>query len=163
MNATRQLQFHCIYLNCANEFAKLSYAKKAQVGAVIVKDKNIIAFGYNGTPESFDNCCEYQIDDAMRTKQEVLHAESNAIAKLAKNAGVGSEGSVLYCTYSPCFNCAKLIIQSGIVQVIFQKTYETDSGAGVALLRQAGIKVLQIKNPTAFKTGLVETSEVLTT
>jgi dCMP deaminase len=129
---------HNFFLGLAREVAKASYCKRAQVGAIIVKDGNIISFGYNGTPKGFDNHCE---DCNHTTKNDVLHAESNAITKCAKSC-YSSEGSVLYCTMSPCFDCSKLIIQSGIKQVYFIEAYRNLDG--IDLLKKANIYVEQI-------------------
>ena len=122
----------------AYQFAELSYAERRKVGCVIVKDKQVISFGYNGTPHGFENTCE--IDNT--TKPEVLHAESNAIMKVAKST-MSCEGAELYTTTCPCFGCAKLIIQAGISKVYYTETYRDMSG--ISLLGKAGIIVEQIK------------------
>ena len=124
-------------MEVAYQFAKCSYAERRQVGAVIVKDGAIISFGYNGTPNGFDNCCE--VDDT--TKREVLHAESNAISKVAQST-ISSTGATLYVTTSPCFDCAKLIIQSGIEKVYWTEAYRDLSG--IELLKKANIEVERI-------------------
>jgi dCMP deaminase len=131
------------YMNMAKELAKLSHAQRRKVGCLIVKDTHIIAEGINGTPRGFDNKCEY-VDhvDHYYTKPEVLHAESNAITKLARSTN-SSEGATLYVTCSPCFDCSKLIIQAGIKRVIYFENYREQSG--LALLDKAGIKTSQIK------------------
>ena len=113
-----KLEIKKVYMEVAYQFAKCSYAERRQVGAVIVKDGAIISFGYNGTPNGFDNCCE--VDDT--TKREVLHAESNAISKVAQST-ISSTGATLYVTTSPCFDCSKLIIQSGIKKVYWTEAY----------------------------------------
>lgn len=118
----------------AEAVSQASYAEKLKVGAIIVKDGNVIAFGYNGTPAGFDNRCE---DSENVTKPEVLHAESNAIAKCAKGT-VSSDGSVLYTTTAPCFDCAKLIIQAGIKKVFYRHLYRNNNG--LELLTKAGIE-----------------------
>ena len=125
------------FLGIAKEVSKASYCKRRQVGAVIVKDDNIISFGYNGTISGFENVCEC---DGV-TKKEVLHAETNAIAKCCKSS-YSSEGATMYITLSPCFECAKIIIQAGIKRVIYQDDY-TDL-SGIQLLKKAKIDVLQI-------------------
>jgi len=127
------------YMNMAIELSKLSHAQRKKVGALIVKDTQIIAEGYNGTPSGFDNSCEY-IDyvDEMYTKPEVLHAESNAITKIARSTN-SSSGSTLYVTMAPCFECSKLIIQSGIVRVVYDEPYS--KGEGITLLKKAGVEV----------------------
>lgn len=126
------------YLSIAKEVSNASYCEKYKVGAVIVKDDNIISFGYNGTPSGFENICE--VDG--KTKKEVLHAESNAITKCAKN-GYSSNNSQMYLTLSPCYNCAKLIIQSGIKEVYYIQQYKDTSG--IELLKQANVCVEQIQ------------------
>lgn len=135
------------YIQYAIERASNSKATKRKVGAVIVRDGEILSDGYNGTPSGFDNECEYlEYDQVMYgdlnppkvTKPEVLHAESNAITKIAKSTE-SSEGATLYVTMSPCFECAKLIIQSGIVRVVFKDLYRKSTGLG--LLKKAGVKV----------------------
>ncbi len=126
------------YLQMAGIWAQNSYCKRRQVGALIVKDKMIISDGYNGTPSGFENECE---DENGVTKVYVLHAEANAITKVAKS-GNSSEGATLYVTASPCVECAKLIIQSGIRRVVFRDAYRITDG--IDLLRRAGIEVEQI-------------------
>lgn len=128
------------YLQMAGIWAQNSYCKRRQVGALIVKDKMIISDGYNGTPSGFENQCE---DENGVTKVYVLHAEANAITKVAKS-GNSSEGSTLYVTASPCVECAKLIIQSGIKRVVYRDAYRITDG--IDLLRRAGIEVEQIPN-----------------
>jgi dCMP deaminase len=125
------------FLDIAKQIAKASYCKRRQVGAVIVKDDNIISFGYNGTISGFPNECE--CDNV--TKKDVLHAESNAIAKCCKSS-YSSDGATMYITLSPCFECAKIIIQSGIKKVVYFQNY-TDL-SGIDLLIKSKIDVLQI-------------------
>ena len=120
-------------------WAKNSYCKRRQVGALIVKDKMIISDGYNGTPSGFENICEDETTGA--TKPYVLHAEANAISKVAKS-GNSSEGATLYVTASPCLECSKLIIQSGIKRVVYREQYRLDDG--IQLLKRAGIEVEQV-------------------
>lgn len=126
------------YLEMANTWGKLSRARRKKVGCIIVKNKRIISDGYNGTPHGFDNDCEYESRFGYETKPEVLHAESNAITKLAKSTQ-SSEGATMYITVSPCFDCAKLIIQSDIERVVFGEVYRDSSG--VMLLKKANIEV----------------------
>lgn len=126
------------YLQMAGIWAQNSYCKRRQVGALIVKDKMIISDGYNGTPSGFENQCE---DETGATKVYVLHAEANAITKVAKS-GNSSDGATLYVTASPCVECAKLIIQSGIRRVVYRDAYRITDG--IDLLRRAGIEVEQI-------------------
>jgi dCMP deaminase len=133
-----------MYLRMANIVAEQSKAARAQVGAMIVKNDNIISFGYNGTPNGFDNTCEYLGNDMdVHTKPEVLHAESNAITKLAKHGGVGSAGATLYCTYSPCFDCAKLIVQAGIKRVVYEREYRVSEQV-FEFLAHAGVDLEQL-------------------
>lgn len=115
-------------------WAKNSYCKRRQVGALIVKDRMIISDGYNGTPSGFENVCE---DEGGITKPYVLHAEANAITKVSKS-GNSSEGATLYVTASPCMECAKLIIQAGIKRVVYSDEYRLTDG--IDLLRRAGIE-----------------------
>ena len=134
------------YMKTAEVFSECSTAKRLHVGAIIVKDERIISIGYNGTPSGWDNNCEdikvnNDGDYVTVTKPEVLHAETNAIAKLAKFNGSGS-GSVLFVTHSPCLDCAKLVFQSGISSVYYRNSYRDN--AGVDFLNRAGVKVEQI-------------------
>ena len=126
------------YLEMAGVWARNSYCKRRQVGALIVKDRMIISDGYNGTPSGFENICE---DESGVTKPYVLHAEANAITKVAKS-GNSSQGATLYVTASPCLECSKLIIQSGIKRVVYKDEYRLTDG--VDLLRRAGIEVEKI-------------------
>ena len=137
--ADKQLALDRRYLQMAAIWAQNSYCKRRQVGALLVKDKMIISDGYNGTPAGFENVCE---DDSYVTKPYVLHAEANAITKIARS-GNNSDGSTLYVTDSPCIECAKLIIQAGIRRVIYSREYRLTDG--VDLLRRAGIEVELIK------------------
>ena len=126
------------YIKMASIWAELSKAKRKKVGCLIVKDGAIIYDGYNGTPSGFDNTCEHtnSFNGDLITKPEVLHAESNAITKLAKSTQ-SSNGSTMYITISPCVDCAKLIIQSGIKRVVYGKLYRDDEG--IKLLNKANI------------------------
>lgn len=135
----RQEQFDKKYLEMAKIWAKNSYCKRRQVGALIVQGRMIISDGYNGTPEGFENVCE---DENNKTKPYVLHAEANAITKVAKSNN-SSEGATLYITTSPCLECAKLIIQSGIRRVVFCDNYRKDDG--MELLHRAKIEVKYIE------------------
>jgi dCMP deaminase len=135
----KQVQFDRRYLEMARIWAQNSYCKRRQVGALIVKEKMIISDGYNGTPAGFENVCE---DENYRTKPCVLHAEANAITKVAKSNN-SSDGATLYITTSPCMECAKLIIQSGIRRVVFCDSYHTKDGT--ELLMKAGIQVEYIE------------------
>lgn len=130
------------YMAMAEVWATNSYAVRAQVGALIVKDSSIISDGFNGTPAGFDNCCEEVVDGELVTKKNVLHAEANAITKLAKSTQ-SSLGSTLYVTMCPCLECSKLIIQAGIKRVVYGKAYRDLSG--IELLKEAGIEVTQFE------------------
>ncbi len=136
--SSRQLEFDKRYLEMARIWAQNSYCKRRQVGAIIVKDKMIISDGYNGTPEGFENICE---DEDFKTKPYVLHAEANAITKVAKSNN-SSNGATLYITTSPCMECSKLIIQSGIKRLVFSDLYNKDDG--LLLLKRAGIEILHL-------------------
>ncbi len=126
------------YLKMAEVWGSLSTAKRKQVGCLVVKDGRVISDGYNGTPHGFDNDCEFETRFGYETKPEVLHAESNALTKLAKSTQ-SSEGATVYVTLSPCFDCAKLMIQSGIERVVYSEKYRyTD---GIELLEKAGISI----------------------
>ncbi len=140
MSDKKQKQFDKHYLEMAVVWAKNSYCKRRQVGALIVKDKMIISDGYNGTPSGFENECE---DENYITKPYVLHAEANAITKVAKS-GNSSSGATLYVTTSPCIECAKLIIQSGIVRVVYLNKYNKTEG--LDLLIRAGVEVINFKD-----------------
>lgn len=132
-------KFDSRYLEMASIWAKNSYCKRRQVGALIVKDRMIISDGYNGTPSGFENNCE---DENGVTKPYVLHAEANAISKVAKS-GNSSEGATLYVTASPCLECSKLIIQAGIKRVVYSDEYRLDDG--IKLLQRAGIEVEKVE------------------
>jgi dCMP deaminase len=127
------------YLAMARIWSYNSYCKRRQVGALIVKNKMIISDGYNGTPSGFENNCE---DENFKTKPYVLHAEANAITKVA-HSNNSSEGATLYVTSSPCIECAKLIIQAGIKRVVFSEEYHSEDG--VKLMKRAHIEVAHIK------------------
>jgi dCMP deaminase len=133
------------YMKTAETFAELSYARRLHVGAIIVKDDRIISIGYNGMPAGWDNNCENWVEDGdlgsgWKTKPEVLHAETNAIAKLARSTESGLDAD-LFVTHSPCLDCAKLIYQSGIKRVWFGTAYRDN--AGIDFLKNSGVKVEQ--------------------
>ena len=137
----QQIDLDKTYIKMAREWSSLSKARRLQVGCLIVKEGSIISDGYNGTPKGFDNECEDVDDfDKLVTRKEVLHAESNAITKLAKSTQ-SSVGSTMYITTAPCIECAKLIIQSDIIRVVYSDFYRSDNG--IQLLKKAGIKVEQ--------------------
>ncbi len=135
----KQHQLDIRYLRMARIWAENSYCTRRQVGALIVKDKMIISDGYNGTPSGFENVCEDEVTG--RTKPYVLHAEANAITKVAKSAN-NCDGATLYITASPCMECSKLVIQAGIRRVVWCDDYHTDDG--VELLRRVGIETVRI-------------------
>ena len=136
----KQLKYDKAYLRIADEWGKLSYCKRKQVGAIIVKDRMIISDGYNGTPSGFENFCE---DENGYTKWYVLHAEANAISKVASSTQ-SCQGATLYITLSPCKECSKLIHQSGIVRVVYKKAYRDNSG--IEFLEKAGISTTFIED-----------------
>ena len=131
----KKTKYDKAYLRIAKEWGQLSYCKRKQVGAIIVKDRMIISDGYNGTPSGFENCCE---DEDNLTKWYVLHAEANAISKVARSTQ-SCENATLYITLSPCKDCSKLIHQSGIKRVVYHEEYKDTSG--VDFLRKAGVEV----------------------
>jgi dCMP deaminase len=159
-------KFIDMYMDWAERTAQLSHARRLQVGAVIVKDDSVISYGYNGMPAGWDNNCEdtifvlanettgtnmpslgYTQTNSgnwviLKTKPEVLHAESNAIAKLAKSQNSGL-GSTLFVTHAPCLNCAKLIYQSGISSVLYRNTYRDSSG--ITFLEKSGVSVVNLE------------------
>ena len=139
-SSDKQAQFDIRYIQMAKVWATNSYCKRRQVGALIVKDRMIISDGYNGTPSGFENECE---DEHNRSKPYVLHAEANAITKVAKSNN-SSEGATLYITSSPCMDCAKLIIQAGIIRVVYADEYRIVDG--IELLEKAGIEVVQMSS-----------------
>lgn len=134
----KQTKFDQRYLEMARIWAKNSYCTRRQVGALVVKNNMIISDGYNGTPSGFENVCE---DDNGVTKPYVLHAEANAITKLARSSN-NSDGATIYITASPCIECAKLIIQSGIKRVVYGEKYRLMDG--IELLKRAGIEVVYL-------------------
>ena len=134
----KQRQLDSRYMRMARIWAENSYCVRRKVGALIVKDKMIISEGYNGTPSGFENVCE---EDGV-TKPYVLHAEANAITKVAKSAN-NCDGATLYITAAPCIECSKLIIQAGIRRVVYADAYRSDEG--LALLRRVGIDIAQIE------------------
>jgi dCMP deaminase len=135
------------YMDVAERFAQLSSAKRLQVGAIVVKDDRIISIGYNGMPTGWDNCCEDVIREdevgfqVTKSKIEVLHAESNAVAKLAKSSESGL-GATIFVTHSPCIDCAKLIYQSGISNVYYKTSYRDDDG--IKFLKKSNVEITKI-------------------
>lgn len=138
MSSKKQRKYDVAYLKMAIEWAKLSYCKRKQVGALLVKDRMIISDGYNGTPSGFENKCE---DEDEKTKWYVLHAEANAITKIAGSTQ-SSHGSTLYITLSPCRECSKLILQAGIKRMVYINKYKDNSG--LELLEKAQLEVVRI-------------------
>lgn len=138
MNPDKLTRYDKAYLKIALEWGSLSYCNRKKVGAIIVKDRMIISDGYNGTPSGFDNCCE---DENGVTRWDVLHAEANAILKVARSTQ-SCQDATLYITLSPCKDCSKLIHQSGITRVVYQKGYHDNSG--LQFLLKAGVEVVHI-------------------
>jgi dCMP deaminase len=139
-------KFKSAFMETAQTFAKLSHARRLQVGSIVVKEDRIISIGYNGMPAGWDNVCEdeYLHEDGsttLKTKSEVLHAETNAIAKLAKSNDSGN-GATMFITHSPCIECAKLIYQSGINHVVYMQNYRDN--AGIQFLERSGVTVEQV-------------------
>jgi len=148
----KQLKYDTLYLDLAKRISQMSYAKRLQVGCVIVKDDNILSMGFNGMPAGLDNQCEefvnYDVNGFLRgqklvTKEECLHAEQNAICKAAKS-GSPTKGSTMYCTHAPCIQCAKLIQQSGINRLVYLEDYRDSSG--IELLKRCNIEVIKLSN-----------------
>lgn len=139
MNNEKQILLDQRYMRMADIWAENSYCKRRQVGALIVKDEMIISDGFNGTPRGFENICE---DENNKTKPYVLHAEANAITKIAKSHN-SSDNATMYVTSSPCIECAKLIIQSGIKRLVYKDIYKSNEGC--ELLQRAGIETICIK------------------
>ena len=135
-----------VHMRAATLYSELSSAKRLKVGCVIVKDNRIVSIGYNGMPSGWDNNCEYrfgkyELDTELKTKKEVLHAETNAIAKIARS-NESAEDSTLYTTHAPCLDCAKLIYQSGITKVFYLDEYRTNEG--LLFLGKCGIMIKQL-------------------
>tara|TARA_R110000772_G_scaffold426_6_gene1554 strand:- start:9333 stop:9773 length:441 start_codon:yes stop_codon:yes gene_type:complete len=136
------------YMDTAKRFAELSHCERLKVGAIVVKDDRIISIGYNGMPTGWDNCCEDVVrQDEMgysvyKTRDEVLHAEANALTKLAKSTESG-DGASLFCTHSPCIDCAKLIVQSGITDVYYEQDYRSKDG--LIFLTKSGLLIHNVK------------------
>lgn len=143
MSDKKQARYDKAYLRIASEWGKLSHCKRKKVGAIIVRDRMIISDGYNGTPTGFENYCE---DDEGYTKWYVLHAEANAILKVASSTQ-SCRGATLYITLSPCKECSKLIHQAGIIRVVYSNGYRDDSG--LQFLEKAGIQITKIEDLSA--------------
>ena len=134
-----------LYLDIAERVAEMSLAQRLKVGAIIVKNDNIVSMGWNGNPSGFDNCCEIQNPDGtLTTRPETIHAESNALMKLARSGGVGSLGATMYTSYSPCPECAKLIKQAGIDRVVYKHQYRLTGG--LDMLKSLGVTVEHLES-----------------
>ena len=140
MPKQRELDF--TYLEMATSWSQLSKAKRKKVGCLVVKDGQIISDGYNGTPKGYDNECEFETRFGYETRPEVLHAESNALMKLAKSTN-SSENCTIYLTLSPCFECSKLLVQAGVKRVVYNEQYRDTSG--LEFLKVNGIEVEQLR------------------
>jgi dCMP deaminase len=140
-NTEKQLRYDRAYLKMAQEWSKLSHCSRKKVGALIVKDGMIISDGYNGTPSGFDNCCE---NENGETNWYVLHAEANAILKIARSNN-SANGATLYITLSPCRDCSKLVLQAGITRVVYINGYKDDEG--LKFLKKSDVEVVNIQNP----------------
>jgi dCMP deaminase len=142
MTTDKEYRYQELYMDVAERVGKMSHAKRRQVGSIIIKDGRIISMGWNGMPAGWDNVCEEDTglygQPHFETKKEVLHAETNAIAKLAKSTESGA-GAVMYCTDAPCMDCAKLIYQSGIIGVIYREPYKIDDG--IRFLKESNVAV----------------------
>jgi dCMP deaminase len=139
-------EYISLYMDIAERISQMSHAKRLQVGSVIVKENTILSYGWNGMPTDWENTCEIEQEDgSLKTKQEVLHAETNAIAKVAQSTE-SSQGATLFCTHAPCIDCAKLIYQAGLTTVYYKETYRDDSG--LRFLSQGGINVIQHSDRT---------------
>lgn len=142
----KEVKYHILYLDIAERISQMSYARRLKVGALIEKNGTIISIGWNGTPSGFNNNCEHEYFDeigncTLDTKEETIHAEMNAIGKLAEN-GISANGSSLYITHSPCIGCSKLIQRAGIKRVIYKRDYRNDSG--IKFLKKCGLEVIRL-------------------
>jgi dCMP deaminase len=140
ISTDKQNRYDKAYLRLALSWAQLSHCARKKVGAIIVKDSIIISDGYNGTPAGFDNCCE---NEEGNTHWYVLHAEANAILKVARSSN-NCKDATLYLTHSPCKDCSKLVLQSGITRLVYQEAYKDTSG--IDFLKSAGLEVVQLEN-----------------
>ena len=140
ISSDKQNRYDKAYLRLALSWAQLSHCGRKKVGAIIVKDSIIISDGYNGTPAGFDNCCE---NEEGNTHWYVLHAEANAILKVARSSN-NCKDATLYLTHSPCKDCSKLVLQSGITRLVYQEAYKDTSG--IDFLKNAGLEVVQLEN-----------------
>ena len=140
ISSDKQTRYDKAYQRLALSWAQLSHCSRKKVGAIIVKDSIIISDGYNGTPAGFDNCCE---NEEGNTHWYVLHAEANAILKVARSSN-NCKDATLYLTHSPCKDCSKLVLQSGITRLVYQEAYKDTSG--IDFLKNAGLEVVQLEN-----------------
>jgi dCMP deaminase len=140
ISSDKQNRYDKAYLRLALSWAQLSHCARKKVGAIIVKDSIIISDGYNGTPAGFDNCCE---NEEGNTHWYVLHAEANAILKVARSSN-NCKDATLYLTHSPCKDCSKLVLQSGVTRLVYQEAYKDTSG--IDFLKNAGLEVVQLEN-----------------
>ena len=140
ISSDKQNRYDKAYLRLALSWAQLSHCARKKVGAIIVKDSIIISDGYNGTPAGFDNCCE---NEEGNTHWYVLHAEANAILKVARSSN-NCKDATLYLTHSPCKDCSKLVLQSGITRLVYQEAYKDSSG--IDFLKNAGLEVVKLEN-----------------
>lgn len=141
-------KFIKLYMDWASRTAQLSHARRLQVGAVIVKDDSVISYGYNGMPAGWDNNCEEVYYDEtgnerLKTKPEVLHAERNALDKLARRGGIGGKDSFMFITHAPCLECAKSIYGAGITEIFYRETYRSEDG--IYFLKKCNIKITNIQ------------------
>jgi dCMP deaminase len=139
-------EYISLYMDIAERISQMSHAKRLQVGSVIVKENTILSYGWNGMPTDWENTCEIEQEDgSLKTKQEVLHAETNAIAKVAQSTE-SSQGATLFCTHAPCIDCAKLIYQAGISDLYYREEYR--STAGTQFLKISGVNVHRYSDRT---------------
>jgi dCMP deaminase len=138
----KKQKYNQFYMDIAERVSQMSYAVRLQVGSVLVKDDNIISYGWNGTPKGWDNDCETMLPDGtLKTKLETIHSEANCLSKIAKST-ISSEGATLFCTHAPCIDCAKMIYQAGIFTVYYRNEYKSTDG--INFLGQSGITVQKI-------------------
>lgn len=139
-------EYISLYMDIAERISQMSHAKRLQVGSVIVKENTILSYGWNGMPADWENTCEIEQEDgSLKTKQEVLHAETNAIAKVAQSTE-SSQGATLFCTHAPCIDCAKLIYQAGISSLYYREEYRSTSGT--QFLKISGVNVHRYSDRT---------------
>jgi dCMP deaminase len=143
MISAKQEKLDTLYMDTAERFSQMSYARLTKVGAVLVKDENVISFGWNGTPSGMDNNCETELPDGtLVSKPEVCHAEQNLFSKLTRKGGIGADGATLYVTMAPCPECAKQIKGAGVVKVVYRDIYRLPDG--IEMLKKLGVTCVQI-------------------